>query len=330
MLDFNLGTASLDDDTPKLLVLDDLLLSLDMSNRDIVLDIILSEGLKKYQIIILTHDKNFFELIRHKIKRSKHSKWKFIEMYESIKNDVPQPLIFESDSYLGNAEHFLKEKKYEIAGNYLRKEAEHFCKKFLTDRYKLGQFGQLKPLAMLLQEAVLFSKQNGIEHKLLEDLDGYRKFLLNDSSHDSFDVPKYKTEIENCIKTLLELNQIKNQSLIDKGSTLEFELQTGSEIVGDKSGTYKFKIIIQDDFRLIKEIGKESVLSKGMINFKIFKDGSLLPSRNVNEEYNHEIISLKKMYDDNYNSSDKSKSANFWDEVIITETGIPISILRLY
>jgi hypothetical protein len=48
---------------PKLLVLDDLLISLDMSNRDIVLELIINK-FKKYQIIMMTHDRAFFNLMR--------------------------------------------------------------------------------------------------------------------------------------------------------------------------------------------------------------------------------------------------------------------------
>src|SRR5690554_5228873 len=59
MLDQKIDSSNLADDTAKFLVLDDLLISLDMSNREKVLDIILQE-FSKYQLIILTHDRNFF------------------------------------------------------------------------------------------------------------------------------------------------------------------------------------------------------------------------------------------------------------------------------
>ena len=50
MLDEKLDTSKLGDDSLKLLVLDDLLISLDMSNRDIVLDILLND-FSNYQLI---------------------------------------------------------------------------------------------------------------------------------------------------------------------------------------------------------------------------------------------------------------------------------------
>jgi len=63
MLDQKIDSSNLADDTAKFLVLDDLLISLDMSNREKVLDIILQE-LSKYQLIILTNDSNLFVLQR--------------------------------------------------------------------------------------------------------------------------------------------------------------------------------------------------------------------------------------------------------------------------
>ena len=294
-------------DTPKLLILDDVLISLDMSNREIVLDIILKEFID-YQLIILTHDRNFFELLRHRIKRFGQENWKYIEMYECEKDGIPQPLIFESESYIGQAEWYLKNGKFEIAGNLLRKEAENFVKQFLPDNFKLGEYGQLKPLAIMLSEAIRYSKQNNLNTKLFEDLNGHTKFLLNYSSHDSFDVPLFRAEIDNCLKTLKKLREIKNEQFLKKGEQVEFELSDGAD-------TYKFEIILEDDFRLLQEPGKDSVISKGMVNYWVTKN------TDPKGELQHKQELLKKMYEHCYASSDKTKNADFWEEIILSETG---------
>jgi ABC-type dipeptide/oligopeptide/nickel transport system ATPase subunit len=297
-------------DTPKFLILDDVLVSLDMSNREIVLDIILKD-FTDYQLIILTHDRNFFEFLRHRIKRFEQEDWKYIEMYECEKDGIPQPLIFESESYLGQAEWYLKDGKFEIAGNLLRKEAENFIKEFLPDKYKLGEYGQLKPLAIMLSEAIKYSKQNDLDIKLFEDLNGHTKFLLNHSSHDSYDVPLFRSEIENCLNTLKEVRKIKNKPFLKRGEHVEFEL---TALAG--GDTYKFEIILEDDFRLLQEIGKDSVLSKGMVNYWIYRNG--IKTTNTIQHGNE---SLKKMYEDNFIQSDKTKSADFWEEIILSGTG---------
>jgi ABC-type dipeptide/oligopeptide/nickel transport system ATPase subunit len=303
-------------DTPKFLILDDVLISLDMSNREIVLDIILQE-FTDYQLIILTHDRNFFELLRHRIKKYNQTNWKYIEMYECEKDGIPQPLIFESESYLGQADYYIKNGKYEIAGNLLRKEAENFVKRFLPDRYKLGEYGQLKPLAVLLNEAVTFSKQNNLDTKLFEDLNGHIKFLLNHSSHDSYDVPIFKNELINSLEVINKLNKIKNEPFLKRGEQVEFELSDGT-------ATYKFEIKLEDDFRLLKEPGKDSLISKGMVNYWI----------TINTDpkglTQHGTEGIKTFYDKNYNRSDKTKNADFWEEVTITSTGQKLKTERKF
>ena len=306
-------------DTPKFLILDDLLISLDMSNRERVLDIVLSE-FSNYQLIILTHDRNFFELLRHRINRFDYDNWKYFEMYECEKDGIPQPLIFESDSYLGQAEYYLKNGRFEIAGNLLRKEAENFTKRFLPDRYRLGEFGQLKPLAIMLKEAALFSTRSGLDPKLFEELVSHTKFILNQSSHDSYDVPLFRSELENCLRTLKEVQKIRNEPFLKKGEQVEFELTTA-----DGVDTYKFEITLEDDFRLIMEPGKDSVISNGMVNYWVYKNGV-----KTKAELQHKQDTLKKMYDHCYDDSDKSKNADFWEEVIITSSGEKLSSERKF
>ena len=43
-----------------------------------------------------------------------------------------------------------------------------------------------------------------------------------------------------------------------------------------------------------------------------------------------ESFSIKTKYDKLYSNSDKTKSANFWDEVILTETGQAIKTLKRF
>lgn len=318
MLDQKLsGVAAAD--TPKFLILDDLLISLDMSNRERVLDIILSE-FSDYQLIILTHDRNFFELLRHRINRFGQNNWKYFEMYECEEDNIPQPLIFESDSYLGQAKYYLKNGRFEIAGNLLRKEAENFTKRFLPDRYRLGEYGQQKPLAIMLKEAVLFSSRSGLDPKVFQGLESHTKFILNQSSHDSYDVPLFRSELENCLNTLKEVQKIRNEPFLKKGEQIEFEL-----ITADGADNYKFEIKLEDDFRLIKEPGKDSVLSVGMVNYWVYKNGV-----KTTRELQHKQDTLKKMYDHCYDASDKNKNADFWEEVIISSTGAKLSSERKF
>jgi ABC-type dipeptide/oligopeptide/nickel transport system ATPase subunit len=304
-------------DTPKFLILDDVLISLDMSNREIVLDIILQE-FTDYQLIILTHDRNFFELLRHRIKKFNQTNWKYIEMYECEKDNIPQPLIKTSETYLDKAEKYFQLKEYEIAGNFLRKEAEAFCKEFLPKKWQHTIEYNLHDLNGLIKQLTVFAEGAGLDKQLFEDLDSHRKFVLNPTSHDSYDVPKFNSEVGNCLNTLNALRKIQNEPFLKRGDQVEFELSDGTD-------TYKFEIKLEDDFRLLKEPAKDSVLSKGMVNYWVYKNGV-----KTTASIQHKQDTLLKMYEGCYNSSDKTKNADFWEEMLITSTGQLLKSERKY
>ena len=261
MLDQKIYTSKLTADTPKFLVLDDLLISLDMSNRECVLDIVLKD-FDKYQILILTHDRNFFELTRHRIKRFKQKNWKYIEMYECEKDEIPQPYIKVSDTYLDKAEKFYLDNEYEIAGNFLRKEAENFCKDFLPKKHQFTSEYNYHDLNGLILRCLQFARDAGLDDTLFTKLDSHRKFVLNPTSHDSYGVPEFNSEIGNCLKTLKSLRTIENKPFLKTDDPVEFELTTA-----DGNDTCKFEIKLEDDFRLLKFPGGDFVVSKGMVNY---------------------------------------------------------------
>ncbi|MFN4027236.1 MAG: AAA family ATPase [Flavobacterium sp.] len=308
------------EDTASILVLDDLLLSLDMSHRNIVLDIMLKK-VSDFQIIMLTHDKLFFEMARHKIKTLKQNDWEYIEMYSTEKDDIPQPLIYKSNSYLGKAKMYLDKKEYEIAGNFLRKEAEQFCKNLLPKKYKLNDEGRVKLLSGLLQGAITFAESEGLNKALFDELDSYREFILNAASHDSYDVPKFKSEIEKCIETLEQLNKIEIKSeVLKKNDELQISMNC------DDGSNWVFNIVLHDDdFRLIQEPGKDLFLSRGHINFKMFKDGIEQPPKGKNVgDWFSERASLKHKFDTWFEKSDKKGIDNYWDGITFIEDGRPL------
>ena len=73
-------------------------------------------------------------------------------MYDCEKDGIPQPLIKLSDTYLDKAEKYFLLKEYEIAGNFLRKEAEAFCKEFLPKKWQYTTEYNLHDLNGLIQQ----------------------------------------------------------------------------------------------------------------------------------------------------------------------------------
>jgi len=302
-------------DAGSILVLDDLLLSLDMSHRNIVLDIILKKE-TKHQIMILTHDKFFFQMARNKIKYYKQSNWEYIEMYSHKSNDIPLPLIYKSKSHLGKAIHYLAKNEYEIAGNFLRKESENFLNKILTKKYKLNDEGKLKALGNLLSAAVIFSESNGLNTTLFEKLNSHREFVLNPSSHDSYDVPKFYSELSACVETLTELRKIKiSKEVLKKGEELEFTLKT-------PDGTsWRCEIKLGNDIDYIKGPGNDGILTKAIINYRIYKDGvEEVEEGKSKRNWRDKFASLKTIYDNCYGKSNKAGEENYLNGIIFTES----------
>jgi hypothetical protein len=141
-------------DVLKLLLLDDLLVSLDMSFRMRLIKYIQEEQLKTngvfkgYQIILLTHDKGLFEILQQTLAEDEN-KWKSFEFFETnaypINDpaDYKNPLVVEKKDALIFANEYLRgetkdksggkksiPKDYELCALYLRKKSEQLIKRF--------------------------------------------------------------------------------------------------------------------------------------------------------------------------------------------------------
>jgi len=296
----------------RFIALDDMLISLDMSNRTKVVDYLLKEIEGKYKIYLFTHDKYFFEYFKHRSKKSSGS-W----VYKEIYMEGGTPIERESKTYLGNAEYYIRIHEYEIAGNFLRKEAEAFCKHFLPMKWQFTEDYAMLDLNGLIQNCIRYATESGMNDiSLFESLDDYRKFVLNPSSHDSYDVVKFKNEVEKCLLTLTELNKINSRPIFTKGQKLKFTLQ-GATIPHD---IYEFEIKIVGEFRLISQNGHDAVITKGDVHYTVSKNGE-----KGKEQFT--CTTLKKFYEKNYNKSDQTAPADYLDAIIDVVTGNPIRML---
>lgn len=294
------------------LALDDMLISLDMSNRAKVVDFLLKIS-DKYKIYLFTHDRAFFEYFKHKTKKNQDA-WVYKEIYM---DDDKTPYIRNSEDYLGEAEHYIKQHQYEIAGNFLRKEAEAFCKDFLPKRKQLtGDFAHLDLNGLIMNCKDYAAESGVIDISIFNELDEHRKFILNPSSHDSYDVAKYGHEVKRCLQTLRKLREIIIKPFLTFGSQVEFTLKTPEPRISE----YKFILTLCDDFRIIIMPGESPVISKGMINYQVYKDG------NNKKGVQSDNTTIKHFFEYNYEKSDKTKDANCLNSVREVESGNPIAV----
>ena len=308
------GINSDDDATPpegSFLALDDMLISLDMSNRAKVVDFLLKIS-DKYKIYLFTHDKMFFEYFKHKTKKNQDA-WVYKEIYMDYDKT---PYIRNSEDYLGQAEHYIKQHECEIAGNFLRKEAEAFCKDFLPKKKQLtGDFAHLDLNGLIMNCKDYAAESGVIDISIFNELDEHRKFILNPSSHDSYDVAKYGHEVKRCLQTLRKLREIIIRPFLKFGSQVEFTLKTPEPRISE----YKFILTLCDDFRIIIMPGEVPVISKGMINYQVYEDG------NNKKGVQSDNTTIKHFFEYNYEKSDKTKDANYLISVIEIESGNPIA-----
>lgn len=113
-------------DATKLLVLDDVLIGIDHSNRLPVLDVLYSR-FADWQVVLLTHDKTWFDLARDHLS---DGDWACYEVYEGDPAAIaPMPIVRKTmkrpaKALLQKADDLLKQGYVEAAANYTRQAFE--------------------------------------------------------------------------------------------------------------------------------------------------------------------------------------------------------------
>jgi len=198
----------------KALVIDDMLLSLDMSNRDIVLNILLDRYVNDYQLIMLTHDRYFFELAQGKINaRNKGADWLKLEMYEDTENGISRPLILKSKTNLERAKNFYRQKEFAASANHLRKATECFVHEYVPKKKQYDR--NFKPLDLnsLIGKSRAMARANGLPAFLIQDLDLMRTYLFNPGSHYDVYTPVFHNDLKRAIKTLEQVSILTSINL---------------------------------------------------------------------------------------------------------------------
>ncbi len=207
--------------TFKILVLDDMLISLDMSNRmDMVRVLLNTENdpeletiFGDFQKIILTHDLGFYELVK---RHTLPDDWEYFKFHSSdLVNDPP--IIRNDRSRIEKAQSFLVDGEYDACGNELRKETEAVLDKYLKG-LKLASEGEFEPLMNKLNRALKEITENkrrsfervinsrGLPKATLEKLNSD---FENDGTLQPVDIGKLRgirTQYTNYLITQLELN----------------------------------------------------------------------------------------------------------------------------
>jgi len=205
----------------KVLVLDDMLISLDLSNRMDVVRIILNKEEKDslkffngFQKFILTHDKGFFNLIR---RNTNEEDWVYYNFHKDESDNSP-PSIKSDLTPLQKAVRYFAEDEFENCGNELRKEAEAVLTSYLDPEMKKlnADFESLSDKLNKAFKTLTSARLQKFQQTFLPDfeIDKIKKLKSDYQSDKSLSADE--KEYLNKLKTrlfdfLIEFNEKKNQ-----------------------------------------------------------------------------------------------------------------------
>lgn len=257
----------------KALVIDDMLLSLDMSNRDIVLNILLDRYVNDYQLIMLTHDRSFYEFAKRKIDiKGKSKEWIYLEMFEDLLSKTPKPYFKPLKSSLQTATDYFNQHDYPACGIYLRKRFEELLKNLLPTKYR-KEPSKKDPnvqvdrnLNDLINALKPYCLEENIEYTALAELKTYKDAILNPLAHNDLDAPFYRRELKILIEILEKLEKIK------RGQIIHHPNRNMNFTLNKPDGTFfSVRMKTKESVVLIEEEGKPlriSVFSKCKVSSK--------------------------------------------------------------
>lgn len=250
-------------DKLNVLALDDLLISLDMSNREVVLKLLFEEYQNNYQLLIFTHDKQFFNIAKNKIENAPFKdNWLFWEFYVNDKDAAkPKPKFFETKSQLSIAFNHLQENDYPAAANYLRKHCEHLIETYMP-QYCFALSGKDKAHknttldSMLTNSIAFLDRINNTSAKAhLVVLRQYVEMLLNPLSHTERGVDRHKGEIKAVIKILDDLETELKQLRFSKMPIVPLNTDLFLTLVKDANNTFKIQLKLKEDLFVYDDAG---------------------------------------------------------------------------
>lgn len=177
-------------DMPRIMVLDDVLIGLDQANRVPLLDVI-AKHFQDWQVIILTHDRVWFDIARHYQRVGKADKfWTYWQLHQPRDHHFA-PIATDVDSSVAaqalmTARGFLKDGHVHAAGNAARLATEFALREFCSIKevpvpYVLPP--KVPAASAFLDCVEAFDRANGHYKSVIDSIRMYTTILLNPLSH---------------------------------------------------------------------------------------------------------------------------------------------------
>ena len=277
----------------KFLALDDLLVSLDMSNRGKVLDVILDKFAPKYKVYLFTHEMEFFNYCKYKIgQKGQNNNWKIKEIYYD-EEDL-NPLIIDSvDDYLTKSKEYFKAKDYIASAVYLRKYIENFIKERIPDEFKKNIDNEYHNLDHYWNLFIERYKELSvtIPPKISQWFKQTKLVVLNPSAHANLSQQIYKTELQKAFEFREEIERIfpKNEQILVIAEKTQFVFKHPTE-------NYIFEFYFKSDFLCANlNLNFKEILPNAVITTYSFNDIEFWDFTN-NKKYDNTWIEKFEKY----------------------------------
>lgn len=197
----------------RLLILDDVFIGLDMSNRLPLIDIIKDKFVNNnYQVFLMTYDREWYEILKQRLDGNK---WQYQELYcGKIEDNIEIPVWEQDNSYLEKAQEYLNPNPpqapdIKASAVYLRTAFEQILKNF-CDQYKLKVQYKENPKKLTTENfwhPICQYKKDGIKllnPSQIEEIELYRTLIMNPLNHSTI-TQTYKEEIQRAIYAVKKL-----------------------------------------------------------------------------------------------------------------------------
>lgn len=185
-----LSESQTKNDMPRIMVLDDVLIGLDQANRVPLLDV-LAKHFQDWQVIVLTHDRVWFDIARHYQRVGQADKyWVYWQLHQPhdhhsapVATDVDSSVAGQA---LATARKFLKDGHIHAAGNAARLATEFALREFCEEKGIDVPYVQPPsfPAASKFLECIeAFDKAHLHYKPVIDSLRMYTTILLNPLSH---------------------------------------------------------------------------------------------------------------------------------------------------
>jgi len=313
----------------RFIVLDDVLISLDMSNRAKVVDFLLHIS-DKYKVYLFTHDRVFFEHLKERIFYFNKSKnlppydgWVVKELYNDG-NTASNPTQLDSESDVTRALKHYKDFDYPACANYLRKALESLLNDILPSKLLRQDNGDRhEKLRNTLDAAFsFFQKIPEFDLRDISRLIGSLNLLLNPLSHKSTETNIYKTELKEIFAILerikLQILNLKITEVYPRTSIMYMYFDEDEHI------TQKYEIELRTELYIyelngVKHIYQPETKSKRSCTITDGIEGDYNPNA-------HYKGTLEKICQDIHTRKDKVYTNNYID-FYKDKNGTPLSSL---